>query len=68
MYLEAEFRNLIQGDMDITQYMGRLKHLADALCDVGQPIRETSQVLNMQCSFSSKYKHTIPVIRAKQLP
>jgi hypothetical protein len=35
VYLEAEFRNLVQGDMDITQYTGRLKQLADALRDVG---------------------------------
>lgn len=35
VYLEAEFRNLMQGDMDITAYTGRLKHLADALRDVG---------------------------------
>jgi hypothetical protein len=47
VYLEAEFRNLVQGDMDITQYTGRLKQLADALCDVGQPVREMRQVLHM---------------------
>jgi hypothetical protein len=68
VYLEAEFRNLVQGDMDITQYTGRLKHLADALRDVGQPVRETSQVLNMLRSLSSKYRHAIPAITAKQPP
>lgn len=41
VYLEAEFRNLVQGDMDIIAYTGRLKHLADALRNVGQPVRET---------------------------
>lgn len=35
VYLEAEFHNLVQGDMDITQYTGRLKYLPDALHDVG---------------------------------
>ena len=42
VYLEAEFRNLVQGDMDITTYTGKLKQLSDALRDVGQPVRETS--------------------------
>jgi len=69
VYLEAEFRNLVQGDMDITQYTGRLKQLADALRDVGQPIRETSQqVLNMLHGLSSKYRHAISTIMSKQPP
>jgi hypothetical protein len=66
VYLEAEFRNIVQGDMDIAQYTGRLKTLADALRDVGQPVGETSQVLNMLRSISSKYRHAVPAITAKQ--
>jgi hypothetical protein len=66
--LEAKFRNLVQGDMDITQYTGRLKKLADALRDVGQPVRETSRVLNMLRGLSSKYRHAIPAITSKQPP
>jgi hypothetical protein len=31
VYLKAEFHNLVQGDMDIMTYTGRLKRLADAL-------------------------------------
>jgi hypothetical protein len=54
--------------MDITAYTGRLKHLADALRDIGQPVRETSQVLNMLRSLSPKYRHTVPVITAKNPP
>jgi hypothetical protein len=68
VYLEAEFRNLVQGDMTITQYTGRLKQLADALRDVGQPVRQTSQVLNMLRGLSSKYRHAIPAITSKQPP
>jgi hypothetical protein len=66
--LEVEFRKQVQGDMDITQYTGRLKQLADALRDVGQPVSETSQVLNLLRSLNSKYRHAIPVMTAKQLP
>jgi hypothetical protein len=54
--------------MDITAYTGRLKHLADTLCDVGQPVRETSQVLNMLRGLSSKDRHTVPVITSKDPP
>jgi hypothetical protein len=54
--------------MDITAYTGRLKHLADALRDVGQPVRETSQVLNMLHGLCSKYRHTVPVITNRDPP
>jgi hypothetical protein len=54
--------------MDITAYTGRLKRLADALRDIGQPVRETSQVLNMLRGLSPKYRHTVPVITAKNPP
>jgi hypothetical protein len=68
VYMEAEFRNLVQGDMDISTYTGRLKQLSDALRDVGQPVSETSQVLNMLRGLSTKYRHAIPAITAKQPP
>ena len=54
--------------MDTTTYTGRLKRLPDALRDVGQPVRETSQVLNMLRGLSPKYRHTVPVITAKNPP
>jgi hypothetical protein len=68
VYLEAEFHNLMQGDMDIKTYTDRLKHLANSLRDVGQPVRETSQVLNMLRGLSPKYRHTVPVITSKNPP
>jgi hypothetical protein len=60
--------SLVQGDMDITQYTGRLKQLTVGLRDVGQPVCETSQVLNMLHGLSSKYRHAIPAITAWQPP
>jgi len=35
VYLEVKFWSLVQGDMDITAYTGRLKQLSNALRDVG---------------------------------
>jgi hypothetical protein len=55
VYLEAEFRSLVQGDLDITAYTGRLKQVADALHAVGQPVCETSQILNMLRGLSPKF-------------
>ncbi|XP_066316888.1 uncharacterized protein [Miscanthus floridulus] len=54
--------------MDVTTYTGHLKRLVNALRDVGKPMRETSQVLNMLRSISPKYRHTVPVITAKNPP
>jgi hypothetical protein len=67
VYLEAEFRNLVQGNMDISKYTGHLKQLSDALRDVGQPVSETSQVLNMLRGLSSKYRHAIPATAPREL-
>jgi hypothetical protein len=41
--------------MDITTYTGRLKRLADGLRDLGQPVRETSQVINMLRGLSPSF-------------
>ena len=46
VYLEAEFRGLVQGDLSITAYCHRLKALSDALRDVGTPVSDQALVLN----------------------
>lgn len=38
VYLEAEFRGLVQGDLSVTAYCHRLKALSDALADVDTPV------------------------------
>ncbi|TVU03330.1 hypothetical protein EJB05_51139, partial [Eragrostis curvula] len=43
VFYEAEFRNLVQGDMTITEFTARLKTLADNLRDVRHPVYEPSQ-------------------------
>jgi hypothetical protein len=40
VYLETEFCALVQGDHTITAFCHRLKTLADALHDVGQPVTD----------------------------
>nr|CAB3463731.1 unnamed protein product [Digitaria exilis] len=62
VYLEAEFRTLHQGDMSMTDYTAQLKRLADNLRDVGHPVSEPSQVLNLlprhQVQVAASHVHT----------
>jgi hypothetical protein len=68
VYLEAEYHNLYQGDLSITDYTTKLKELADALRNLGQPVPEPSQVLNMLRGLNDKYRHTNSTITSKQPP
>lgn len=68
VYLEAEFRSLYQGDMSISEYTSRLKELADALRDVGQPVTDQSQVLNLLRGLNRKFRHTIAPISNERPP
>jgi hypothetical protein len=68
VYIKAEFRSINQGDMNIVQYTGRLKQLADNLRDVGQPVSKPSQVLNLLRGLHPKYRHVKPVITSKFPP
>jgi hypothetical protein len=46
IYLEAEFRVIMQGDLIITAYCHRLKALSNALRDIGTPVSDQALVLN----------------------
>ncbi|XP_034580738.1 uncharacterized protein [Setaria viridis] len=66
--LEAEFRSVQQGDLCVHDYCTKLKRLADQLRDVGHPVSEPSQVLNLLRGLSPKYRHVKPVIKSKSPP
>jgi hypothetical protein len=68
VYLEAELRTLQQGDMSINDYCTKLKTLADGLRDIGLPVSESSQVLNLLRGLNPKYRHLKPTIKAKFPP
>jgi hypothetical protein len=63
--LEAELRTLQQGEMSLNDYRTKLKTLADSLCDLGLPVSEPSQVLNLLRGLNPKYRHLKPTIKAK---
>ena len=68
VYLESEYRSLYQGDLNVTDYTAKLKELADALGDLGQPVSDQSQVLNMLRGLNDKYRHCIATITSRQPP
>ena len=63
VYLEAEFRSLQQGDMSMNEYCTKLKRLADQLRDIGHPVSEPSQVLNLLRGLNPRYRYVKPVSR-----
>ncbi|RLN07162.1 uncharacterized protein C2845_PM11G06170 [Panicum miliaceum] len=68
VYLEAELRTLQQGDMTINAYCTKLKRLTDQLRDIGHPVSEPSQVLNLLHGLNPKYRYVKPVITSKYPP
>jgi hypothetical protein len=47
VFLETELCSLQQGDMSMNDYCTKLKRIADQLRDIGHPVSEPSQVLNL---------------------
>ncbi|XP_062192409.1 uncharacterized protein LOC133895901 [Phragmites australis] len=57
MHLQAEFSNLVQGDLSATEFCHKLKTLSDALRDVDQPVIDQTLVLTMIKGMNPKHKH-----------
>ncbi|XP_066366013.1 uncharacterized protein [Miscanthus floridulus] len=55
LYLDAEFRNFLQGDLSVTDYCRRLKGMADALGDLGKPVQDRTLVLNLIRGLNEKF-------------
>jgi len=66
--LETELRSVQQGDMSINDYCTKLKRLADKLRDIGHPVSEPSQVLNLLRGLNPRYRYVKPVITSKYPP
>ncbi|XP_066342989.1 uncharacterized protein [Miscanthus floridulus] len=47
MLLDAEFRTLSQGALSIDDYCRKMKGMADALADLGEPVHDRTLVLNI---------------------
>jgi hypothetical protein len=62
IYLEAEFRAIVQGDLSITAYCHRLKALSDALRDVGTPVSDQALVLNCLRGLNPHYADITTIV------
>lgn len=65
VHLESEFRSLMQGDLSVTEYCSQLKVLAGKLADIGHPVREDNQVVNMLRGLNPKLRHMISSINGQ---
>ena len=49
----------------MNDYYTQLKRLADQLRDIGHPVSEPSQVLNLLRGLNPRYRYVKPVITSK---
>ncbi|XP_062209908.1 uncharacterized protein LOC133911605 [Phragmites australis] len=66
LYLEAEFKNFVQGDLSVSDYCHKMKTFADALADVDQPVTDKSLVLNTLRGLNDKFAHLRPIFGAQR--
>jgi hypothetical protein len=67
VFVGTELRDLMQGDMSMLRYFARLKEYADQLADLGYPVDDKAQVLNMFRSLNPRYFYAVPIL-TMQLP
>lgn len=60
VYLDAEFRTFMQGDLSVTDYCRKMKSMADALADLGEYIPNHTLVLNVLRGLSGKFTYMTP--------
>jgi hypothetical protein len=57
LQLDATFRTFVQGDLSVGEYCRRMKSMADALHDLGDPASDRVLVLNVLRGLSNTYDH-----------
>ncbi|XP_037482005.1 uncharacterized protein LOC119360489 [Triticum dicoccoides] len=60
--LSTEFRRIEQGSSSIIAYFARLKECADRLADLGAPVGDRDQVLNMLHGLHPRYRYAVPIL------
>jgi len=56
MLLDAEFRTLSQGALSIDAYCRKMKGMADALADLGEPVHDRTLVLNILRGLNERFQ------------
>lgn len=65
LFLEADFRNLAQGDMPILAYSQLLKSYADALADIDQKVFDKMLVLTLLRGLNNNLRNMATIIKMK---
>ncbi|CAN6229284.1 unnamed protein product [Urochloa humidicola] len=69
VYVNSEFRSLIQGDMTVLAYCTRMKALADRLGNLGTPITNADLIQNIIRGLNPRLHHYVPHLTSrKRLP
>jgi len=69
MLLDAEFRTLSQGALSIDDYCRKMKGMADALADLGEPVHDRTLVLNILRGLNERFQFMSQFItRQKPFP
>ena len=69
VYLNAEFRTFLQGDLSVLAYCTRMKAMADRLGDLGSPITNADLVQNIIRGLNPRLHHYVPHLTLrKRLP
>jgi hypothetical protein len=62
VFLATEFRRIEQGNSSIIAYFAWLKECADRLADLGEPVSDRDQVLNMFRGLAPRLHYALPVL------
>ena len=69
LLLDAEFRNLSQGELSVDDYCRKMKGMADALADLGEPVNDRTLVLNVLRGLNELFQFMAQLItRQKPFP
>ena len=66
LYLDAEFRNFAQGDLSISDYCRKLKAMADALGDLGEPVHDRTLVLSVLRGLNAKFSYMAALLKRQK--
>jgi hypothetical protein len=62
IFLNHEFHSMQQGNSNIASYCQRMKTTADALRDVGHPVKDSEPVLNLLHGLNPRFSNTADII------
>ena len=68
VYAQQEFHSLFQGDMNISEYCGRLKRLVDTLYDCGAAVSDPALVINTLRGLNNKFSQATAVLSTMSPP